>query len=110
VSLHARPRGAAAVVVDSAVAGAPAGAVLNLVAVDRSATVSVGAGENAGRTLHHTDVARALVTVPLAQHSGTQVLHVPSGAARDSVIGFVQLPSGDAGMPILGAARAPLTH
>jgi hypothetical protein len=110
VSLHARARGADAVVVDYDVAGAPAGAVLTIVAVDRSATVSVGAGENAGRTLHHTDVARALATLPLTLHSGTQVLYVPSGAARDAVIAFVQLPGdGPGGMPILGAARATLT-
>jgi hypothetical protein len=111
VSLHARPRGADAVVVDYDVAGAPAGAMLTLVVVDRSASVAVRAGENAGRTLHHTDTARALVTVDLGHHAGTQVLRAAPDATRDAVIAFVQLPGGGAsdGMPIIGAARAPVT-
>jgi hypothetical protein len=108
VSLQARPRGGDAIAVDYDVSGAPTGAVLTLVAVDRSASVTVRAGENAGRTLHHTDVARALVTVPLGHPAGTQVLHVPSDAMRDAVIAFVQVPNDPDGMPILGAARATL--
>jgi hypothetical protein len=109
VSLHARPRGAD-VSVDYDVAGAPPGAVLTIVVVDRAASVDVRAGENAGRTLRHTDMARAFVTVPLAQHAGTQVLHVPSDATRDAVIAFVQAPGDGAGMPVLGASRATLTE
>ena len=118
VSLHARPSGAGAIAVDYDVKGAPAGSVLSIVVVDRSASVAVRAGENAGQTLHHTDMARALATVELGHPSGTQVLGVPPDAAPDAVIAFVQQVSGDgpgapdgpdaAGMPILGAARATI--
>ena len=90
VSLRARPSGPGAVAVDYDVKGAPAGAVLSIVVVDRSASVAVRAGENAGRTLHHTDTARALATVALAHPSGTQVVTVPPDATRDGVIAFVQ--------------------
>jgi hypothetical protein len=110
VSLHARASGPGAVTVDYAVQGAPAGAVLSIVVVDRSASVAVRAGENAGRTLHHTDTARALATVDLARPAGTQVLQLPSDATPDGVLAFVQLPGtgpGD-GMPIVGASRVHL--
>ncbi len=108
VSLHARRMGADAVSVDYDVAGAPAGAMLTVVIVDRSASVAVRAGENAGRTLHHTDTARGLVTVDLGHRAGTQVVRVPPDATRDSVIAFVQVPGDGEGMPIIGAARALL--
>jgi len=114
VSLRAKPSGADAIAVDYEVKGAPAGSVLSIVVVERAASVAVGAGENAGRTLHHTDTARALLTVSLAHPSGTQVVRIPSGVARDAVIAFVQVAEGAnegsdaAGMPIVGAARVPL--
>ncbi len=110
VSLHARTSGPGAVTVDYAVKGAPAGAVLHIVVVDRSASVAVRAGENAGRTLHHTDTARALVTVGLARPAGTQVVQVPPDATPEGVLAFVQLPGAEPGdgMPIVGASRVPL--
>jgi hypothetical protein len=118
VSLRVRPNGADAFAVDYDVKGAPTGSVLSIVVVDGSASVAVHAGENAGQTLHHTDMARALTTVPLAHPSGTQVLRVPPDATPDAVIAFVQQVPADgpetrggrdaAGMPILGAARVTL--
>ena len=113
VSLHARPSGPDAVAVDYEVKGAPPGATLSIVVVDRPVSVAVRGGENAGRTLHHTDTARALLTVALAQPSGTQVVQVPRDATRDGVIAFVQQAAAEgrddaSGMPILGAARVSL--
>jgi hypothetical protein len=110
VSLHARTSGPGAIAVDYQVKGAPAGSVLSIVVVDPPVAVPVRAGENAGRTLHHTDTARALATVSLARASGTQVVHVPPRDAPDGVIAFVQVPGDEpgSGMPIVGAARAPL--
>jgi hypothetical protein len=110
VSLHARPSGPGAVTVDYAVKGAPAGAVLSIVVVDGSTSVAVRGGENAGKTLHHTDTARALVTVGLAQPAGTQVVQVPPDATPEGVLAFVQLPGAEPGdgMPIVGASRVPL--
>jgi hypothetical protein len=114
VSLHAKRSGPDAVAVDYDVKGAPAGAVLSIVVVDGAASVAVRAGENAGRTLHHTDIARGLATVGLAKPSGTQVVRLPPDAARDSVIAFVQQPAGEGdpgsapGMPIVGASRASI--
>ncbi len=112
VSLRARPSGPGAVAVDYDVKGAPAGAVLSIVVVDRSASVAVRAGENAGRTLHHTDTARGLATVALAHASGTQVVTVPPDATRDGEIAFVQEGAGETGegMPIVGAARVAIAQ
>jgi len=110
VTLHARTNGPGTIAVDYDVKGAPAGSMLSIVVVDRPIAVSVRAGENAGRTLHHTDTARALATVSLARSSGTQVVKVPADDTPDGVIAFVQV-AGDqprSGMPIVGAARAPL--
>jgi hypothetical protein len=113
VSLRARPSGPDAIAVDYDVKGAAAGSTLSIVVVDRPVTVAVRAGENAGRSLHHTDTARALTTVALAHPSGTAVLQVPADATRDGVLAFVQEPpreGGDlaSGMPIVGAARVSI--
>jgi hypothetical protein len=110
VSLRARASGPGAVAVDYDVQGAPPGSVLSIVLIDRPTSVRVSAGENAGRMLHHTDTARALATVSLSRHSGTQVVKVPPDDRPDGVIAFVQVV-GDAagsGMPIVGASRATL--
>ncbi len=110
VLLHARASGPGKVTVDYAVKDAPAGAVLSIVVVDRSTSVAVRAGENAGRTLHHTDTARALVTVGLERPAGTQVVQVPLDATPEGVLAFVQLSGAEpgAGMPIVGASRVSL--
>jgi hypothetical protein len=110
VSLRARTSGPGAIAVDYDVKGAPPGSVLSIVVVDRPASVSVRAGENAGQTLHHTDTARALATVNLSRHSGSQLVKVPPDDHPDGVIAFVQVvgDGAGAGMPIVGASRAPL--
>ena len=110
VSLRARPSGPGAIAVDYDVKGAPAGSRLAIVVVDRPASVAVRAGENAGRTLRHTDTARAMATVGLAPPSGRQVVKVPPDDTPDGVIAFVQVAGDEpgSGMPIVGAARAPL--
>jgi hypothetical protein len=110
VALRARRAGPGAITVDYDVRGAPPGAQLAIVVVDRPASVAIGAGENVGRTLRHTDTARALATVGLARAAGTQVVRVPPDDAPDAVIAFVQVAGDGAGsgMPIVGAARASL--
>jgi hypothetical protein len=111
LSIHARPSGPNAFTIDYEVTGAPAGATIDIAAVERAKSVAVHAGENEGRTLHHTDVVRAFAVASLARPSGTRVLSVPEDFARDGgeVVAFVQAPSADGeGMPVLGASRASL--
>jgi hypothetical protein len=114
VHLSLRPRGGATTtdaVVDYESSGAPAGAVLDVAVVERSASSEVRAGENAGKTLHHANVVRAFVTAPLASPSGSVSLHLPQTLRREDadVIAYVQQPSGAGpGMPVLGAASARL--
>ena len=75
--------------------------------VQRAATSQVRAGENAGRTLKHVDIARSLTT-RAADDAGTIRVKLPAGLRREDVaiVAFVQMPAGGAaGMPILGAAR-----
>jgi hypothetical protein len=110
VSLRVKTSGPGAISVDYDVKGAPPGSVLSMVVVDRPTSVPVRAGENAGQTLHHTDTARALATVSLSRHSGTQVVKVPPDDNPDGVIAFVQVVGEAAadGMPIVGASRARL--
>jgi hypothetical protein len=110
VTLHPRS-GTGDPVVDYETAGAPAGAVLDVALVERSATSQVRAGENSGKTLHHANVVRAFTTTSLAAPSGSVTLHLPPGLRREdaAVIGYVQQPSGaGAGMPVLGAGSAQL--
>ncbi len=111
VSLRVRAMGADALGVDYEITGAPVGARLNLAVVERSVSVAVRAGENAGRTLRHTDVARAFAVVKLTAPSGSEVLRVPADLPRaeSDVVGYVQSEASDGeGMPVLGAARASL--
>lgn len=115
VQLVLRPRasGRDAVTVDFDAPDAPSGAVLNIAVVEHSASTSVRAGENAGKTLHHTNVVRAFLSTPFRAPSGSALLHVPSSLPRDGaeLIAYVQQPSSDrGGMPILGAARGQLPH
>ena len=111
--IHPHASGPGAVTLDFGAPGAPAGAVLNVAVVERSASTSVRAGENAGRTLHHANVVRVFVTAPFRAPAGSVVLQLPSSLSRDGaeLIAYVQQPSSDhVGMPILGAARAQLPH
>jgi hypothetical protein len=115
VLLVVRPHatGPDAVTVDFDAPSAPSGAVLNVVVVERSTSTSVRAGENAGKTLHHTNVVRVFVAAPFRAPAGSVVLQLPPSLLRDGaeLIAYVQQPSSDhGGMPILGAARAQLPH
>jgi hypothetical protein len=90
--------------VDYQVSAAPRGAVLCLALVDSSVTTHVGAGENSGRTLPHTNVAREFRSLPIGvQLEGSLTFPVsrPKKPASLHVIGFVQDPTT---LALLGAA------
>jgi hypothetical protein len=93
------------IVVRYDVAAPPAGAALVLAAYERTRTSVVSRGENAGRTLRHDDVVRAVRAVPLDPSSprGTARVALPQGTTPSDVVGFVQLPS----MRIVAAASVP---
>jgi hypothetical protein len=86
------------------------GATLWIGVVQRSATVHVGAGENAGRTLVHTDVVRAFVESPMHAATGEAVLRAPwvPMPHEADVVAFVQQGEGRDAMAILGADRVEL--
>jgi hypothetical protein len=109
VGLRSHALGADSVVVEVDAPGAPADAVVHVAIVQREATVTIGAGENVGRTLHHPSIVRAFGEAPPSHASVT--LHVPSSLPRadSEIVAFVQRTTDDgSGMPILGAARTPL--
>jgi hypothetical protein len=113
VQLVLRPHasGPDAVTVDFEAPGAPSGAVLNVAVVERSASSSVRAGENAGKTLRHANVVRVFLAAPFRAPAGSVVLQLPPSLPRDGadLIAYVQQPSSEhGGMPILGATRAQL--
>jgi hypothetical protein len=113
LSVHPRPPESNTVTVDYEAAGAPAGAVLNVAIVEHAASTPVRAGENAGKTLRHTNVVRAFRSAPLASPTGSVVVQFPASLPREGaeVIAYVQGASpDDGGMPVLGAARSPLAH
>jgi hypothetical protein len=109
--LHPRSRGSNALAVEYEVAGAPAGALLNVAIVERAASTSVLAGENAGRTLHHANIVRSFSTATIGSPTGSITVRLPSPLPHEEgeVVVYVQESSGtNGGRPILGAARAPL--
>jgi hypothetical protein len=111
VHLSVRPHSAGpeAVAIDFDAPGAPADATVDIAVVQHGATTDVRAGENAGRTLRHVNVVRAFAVASLP--SSTLTIRVPTSLRRSDgeVIAFVQREAnGGGGMPILGAARAPL--
>ena len=114
VSLRVRASGDSALGVDYQVTGAPAGARLDLAVVERAASVDVKAGENAGRTLRHTDLVRAFDVEKLAVPSGTVVLKLPPDLRREEseVIAYVQRAATDGAeaMAIVGASRGSLVR
>ncbi len=87
----------------------PDRALLLVAVVQRSASVKVGAGENAGRTLRHTSIVHALTESRLRESSGEQVIGTPWAAKRDEsdVVALVQSDDPDA-MTILGATMAAI--
>ncbi len=84
----------------------PDRARLLLAVVQRTATVHVRAGENAGRTLRHTSIVRALAGSPLRATLGDAAVRMPWAPARDEadVVALVQRADGPDAMTILGAA------
>lgn len=78
------------------------GEVLNIALVQKSASVSVRAGENGGRKLEHASVVRDFTTV--RDGSGTVRLAIPSGlaAADVAVVAYVQR---EGNMHITGAGE-----
>jgi hypothetical protein len=93
--------------IDYDVTDAPSASVLHLVLVQRQAEQAVPRGENAGRTLRHANVVRALKTVPAG--SGSQTLTLPSDldAENAAVVAYAQAP----GMrQVVGASRATLSR
>ena len=94
---------------DFEVPDAPPDATVDVAVVQHEAATDVRAGENAGRTLRHVNIVRAFAVARPA--SSTLTLRVPISLNRSNgeVIAFVQDDAqGGGGMPILGAARAPL--
>jgi hypothetical protein len=110
LSIQSRPASQDGATVDYTVSEVPTGAVLNVAVVERRATTSVRSGENAGKTLRHANVVRGFVSVPLTAPAGSIMVPFPASLSRDhaELTGFVQRETLAAGMPVLGAARAPL--
>jgi hypothetical protein len=111
LSVLARRDGPDMVSVDFVATGAPAGAVLDVAVVEHRASTSVRSGENAGKRLLHANVVRAFTAIPLAAARGSVRVPLPRVIARQDaeVIAYVQsTPPAGGGMPVLGAASAPL--
>jgi hypothetical protein len=111
LSIQARRTRPDAVTVEYEAHGALAGEVLSVAVVEREVSTSVRAGENAGKTLRHANVVRAFVTAPVSS-AGSVAVQLPAGLQRETaeLIAFVQAaPVDGGGIPILGAARSPLS-
>lgn len=61
-------------VADVALTSTPSDAYVVVALVERDLTIDVKSGENAGRTLHHTNVVRALESVAPASHAQVRVV------------------------------------
>jgi hypothetical protein len=88
-------------------ANAPSGAVIVIVVTESGLVQSPSRGENAGRTLKHDHVARAMKVV--RDTSGETTLDLPASLdrSRSELIAFVELPTT---MEKLAAARVPLSR
>ncbi|MFB6278551.1 MAG: DUF1223 domain-containing protein [Salinibacter sp.] len=84
----------------------PDDAAVQVALVERGLSQSVSRGENAGRTLRHTNVVRAFKTVP-AEQSQVVTLNAPSDLdpGQSSIIAYVQ---DRRSKDVLGAARTEL--
>jgi hypothetical protein len=109
LSIRIRAAGPETVTADVDAADSPPDATVDMAVVEHQAETDVRAGENAGRTLRHTNVVRAFAMARLP--ASTLTVRVPTSLRRSDgeAIVFVQREAGGGkGMPILGAARAPL--
>ena len=84
-----------AVTVDYAATDAPEPLAVHLLLVQRSTESSVVRGENRGRTLHHTNVVRAIETCPNA--SGQATLTLPDGLDAADVMAVALVQNGPVG-------------
>lgn len=73
--------------------------------VEDGVETKVKRGENAGRTLAHSRVVRALSQERVAGDSGTIVVEVPVGSRASEVVIYLQDP---ASLAVLGATRVTL--
>lgn len=108
IALAVEARGAG-VLVRWRVDGAPGGALVRVVVAERAIVSRVRAGENAGKTLHHENVARAFASRPVSD--GEATLAIPSDVVRANahVVAWVQRGAvATGGMPIVAAAKSPL--
>ena len=105
IVLHAT-RSDGGVSVDFAFSGAPTRAsVLQVAWVQKEAVSQVKAGENAGRSLRHANVVRALQTVQLdGRQSGHTMFRLP-GTGEGAIIAYLQDPES---MAVTSAARVDL--
>jgi hypothetical protein len=111
LAMHPRWTAPDTLAVDFEVSRASRDAAVFLAVAQREAVTSVGAGENAGRTLRHENVVRALASVPLTATEGSVSVKVPSSLAPagTELVGWVQNSAPKArDVPVLGAARASL--
>jgi hypothetical protein len=100
------PAGAASVEVTYTLAGAPSDAVLHVALIERDLVVRVPRGENAGRTLRHENVVRAIETARVGgAQEGSLKLPLPPSIDRSkaSIIGYAQRRET---LEIVGAASA----
>ncbi|XWW44160.1 DUF1223 domain-containing protein [Fibrella sp. USSR17] len=92
--------------VETKLSGTLSGAVLNVALVSNSVSTVVRKGENAGRTLTHSNVVRAFTTIR-ATESGQVTLPLPANfdPAAGAVITYLQH---EKTLAVLGAARVAL--
>jgi hypothetical protein len=110
LSIRVRMEAVGAITVDYDAPHVSADALINVAVAEHASLTDVRAGENAGRLLHHMNVARAYV-VASAKQVGSVRLQVPAALQNGEVIAYLQRrPDGAGGMRVLGATRAPLPH
>ena len=88
----------------------PHDATLLVAVTERSATIDVKNGENAGRRLRHTDIVRAMQVSAVRETSGDDTLRLPwaPGPGEADVVAILQSSRGAQAMAVLGAVREEL--